>query len=463
MSLQDNPSSFRVLLESRSIVNPIDIKAQQQQQSVPPTTRRNEWRFRPGAYTPRDFVREIAILLESVITQLGPDGPEDANTRAILMDGLRSSLSHEGREATLPLSDWNSDEPSDLTRHILRVGKALFQYASEASHGVPGDPSLTVYSPCEGHKWVPPAGRLLRSHRSSPILMMLYNEWLHQFTCLRDILIGIENFEEVVLNLDNPSRQGTRPAEDVREALLAQLKSGDVSRSAFLEAVKTLTAPSLPVGGYGFQFDRGVVLPAAVFSRTASHLLFRYSPSRLVPEPSHQPVLLVPGPPLETTAKVELDDLEVSASPAEIPLQTSITSEKTAASDGEQVQYFLKLITTRGQNKPSFSVDLANAILGLDTVTDATELEEREILAASGTKRVYTTSDVLLAGPGIVQNLSADSAVIRVTEEVHLLALLGKLDPRGVRLGGRWKRRDSKPFNTDDERRTESPRFLIVA
>jgi hypothetical protein len=30
-------------------------------------------------------VREIAILPESVITQLGPDGPEDANTRAILI------------------------------------------------------------------------------------------------------------------------------------------------------------------------------------------------------------------------------------------------------------------------------------------------------------------------------------------------------------------------------------------
>ena len=462
MSLNEkSPSSFGGLLESRTLVNIIDIKAQQQQQPPPPTTRRNEWRLRPGAYTPRDFVHEIAILLESVITQLGPDGPEDVNTRTILMDGLRSSLSHEGREATLPLADWNSDGPSDMTRHILRIGKALFQYASEANYSVAGDPSLTVYSPCEGHKWVPPAGRLLRSHRSSPILMMLYNEWLHQLTCLRDILIGIENFEEVVLNLDNPSRQGTRPAEDVREALLAQVKSGEVSRSAFLEAAKTLTAPGLPVGGYGFQFNRGVVLPAALFSATASRRLLRYSSTRLVPEPSHQPVLFVTEPGLEIAGKLELGNVETCVSPAEIPHQTSITSERVDASDGEQVQYFLKLMATRDQSKPGFSVDLANAIQGLDTVTDASELEEREILAASGTKRVYTAFDVLLAGPGVVENSSTNPAVILVTEEIDLLALLGKLSPRGVRLGGRWKRGNDERLNTR-ESGAESPRFLIV-
>ncbi|KAH6634752.1 ABC drug exporter AtrF [Chaetomium sp. MPI-SDFR-AT-0129] len=207
-----------------------------QQHALPPPTRRNEWRFRPGSYTPRDFIREIALLLESVIVQLGPDGPEDADSRAILMDGLRSSLSHEGRETTLPLADWNSEQPSDLTRHILRIGKALYQYAAEANHIIPGDPSLTVYSPCEGHKWVPPAGRLLRSPRSSPILMMLYNEWLHQITCLRDILIGFDNFEDVILNLDHPvvENKSSRPvviraSEEVDLlALLGKLEVGGV-------------------------------------------------------------------------------------------------------------------------------------------------------------------------------------------------------------------------------------------
>jgi hypothetical protein len=45
---------------------------------------------------------------------------------------------------------------------------------------------------------------------------------------LRDNLIGPEKLEEVMLNLDDPSWQGTCPTEDVREALLAQVKKGEV-------------------------------------------------------------------------------------------------------------------------------------------------------------------------------------------------------------------------------------------
>ncbi|AEO68493.1 uncharacterized protein THITE_2051111, partial [Thermothielavioides terrestris NRRL 8126] len=248
---------------------------------MPPATRRNEWQFRPGTYTPREFIREIAVLLESVIVQLGPDKPGEPDSRSIFMDGLRSSLSHEGREATLPLADWNDEHPSELTRHILRIGKAIYQYASESLGAVPGNPALTVYSPCEGHKWVPPAGRLLRSERSSPVLMMLYNEWLHQITCLRDGLIAFDNFEDVVLNLTDAERPGTRPMQDVREALLAQIARGRVSRETLLETAKVLTAPDLPAGGYGFQYDHGVVLPAALFSGAGSSLFLRYSPTRL--------------------------------------------------------------------------------------------------------------------------------------------------------------------------------------
>ncbi|KAK3294198.1 uncharacterized protein B0H64DRAFT_462823 [Chaetomium fimeti] len=364
MSLsQANPSSFGGLLESRSIINSVDA--------------------------------EIAILL---ITQLGPDGPQDANSRAILMDGLRSSLSHEGRETTLPLADWNSGEPSDLTRHILRIGKALFQYASEANHIVPVDPSLTVYSPCEGHKWVPPAGRLLRSQ---------------------------------------------------------------LSRGAFLEVAKTLTAPGLTAGGYGFQSDRGVVLPAAVFSGTASRLLLRYSPARLIPEHSQQPVLFVSGSALEAAATVEISDLGLSSAPTEFPRNTSITFEKTQDSDGEQVQYSLKLTATPDQDKPDLSVDIGHVVHGVDDVTGASE-EEEEAVTANNMSRIYEASSVLLAGPHVMQNSSANPAIIRDTEEVDLLALLGKLDARAVRLSGRWKRGDRKPLSLHGSR-AESPQFLIMS
>ncbi|ORX98956.1 hypothetical protein BCR34DRAFT_628290 [Clohesyomyces aquaticus] len=215
--------------------------------------RPSNWNFRPGTYTPREFIREIAVLLESVIVQLGPDPPDTPSTRTILMDGLRSSLSHEGREATLLLADWKSDSPSDITKQALRVGKALYGYASEFNNKVRGDPHLTVYSPCEAHKWVPPAGRLLRSSRSSPILMMLYNEWLHQITCLRDGLLPFENFEDVQLSLLDPAARGTRPLEDIRKDFNLRMSRGQTSRTSLLEVAKVLTAPSLSAGGYGFQ------------------------------------------------------------------------------------------------------------------------------------------------------------------------------------------------------------------
>ncbi|KAL2127450.1 hypothetical protein VTI74DRAFT_10703 [Chaetomium olivicolor] len=400
---QHHPSSFGGLLGSRAI-GPVDSKVHH---ALPPATRRNEWRFRPGAYTPKEFIREIAILLESVIVQLGPDEPGDADSRAILMDGLRSSLSHEGREATLHLSDWNSEHPSDLTRHILRIGKALFQYASESNHAVAGDPSLTLYSPCEGHKWVPPAGRLLRSHRSSPILMMLYNEWLHQITCLRDYLIGFDNFEHVVLNLDDTARRGTRRMEDVRVALLERVIRGEVSRETFLETAKVLTAPDLAPGGYGFQYEKGVVLPAALFSEIAPSFLLHFTPTRLVEERSPRSVLFVPA-----SEKADVSVLKAS-SLSQVSWQISITAENAQSGDPD----------------PVLSIDLGSVIRGLDNATNASPAEEAEILASSD--RIYEASEVLLAGSHAVTSSAPGTAVIRATTEVDLLALLGELQPEG--------------------------------
>jgi len=249
-SSRNNPSGFGELLASSTTLNSIDIK-EQPQRALPPTSLYHEWLFRPGAYTAREFVHEIAVLFESIIAQLGPDKPGDADSRTILLDGLRASLAPKGQETTLPLADWDSAESSGLTRHVLRIGQTIFQYAVKASRTVPGDPSLTVNSHCEGHKWTPAAAQLLLGPRSSRVLMRLYNEWLHQLTCLRDFLIAFDNFEDVVLNLDNPSQRGARAVEDIRKALLAQIKSGQVSREVLLEIAKGFTGPVVSARGHG--------------------------------------------------------------------------------------------------------------------------------------------------------------------------------------------------------------------
>jgi hypothetical protein len=303
---------------------------------------------------------------------------------------------------------------------------------------VPGNPALTVYSPCEGHKWVPPAGRLLRSERSSPVLMMLYNEWLHQITCLRDGLIAFDNFEDVVLNLTDAERPGTRPMQDVREALLAQIARGRVSRETLLETAKVLTAPDLPAGGYGFQYDHGVVLPAALFSGAGSSLFLRYSPTRLAEEPSQQPVLFVASPVPRGLEKVDLGSLG-AASPSVGPWDTSLRAEKATPGDSTEHEAVLRMIGTTN-DEPGFKVDLGRVIANLDAAADASPAEEHEIAAGTST-RIYASSDVLLAGSDVVTSSSPGPAVIRASREVDVLAVLGKLDPeQGIRLAGRWKR-----------------------
>ena len=450
-----HPSSFGALFETHSITTPNNhgnLSA-----GLPPATRLNEWRFRPGAYTPREFIREIAILLESVIVQLGPDGPGDADSRAILMDGLRSSLSHEGREATLPLVDWNSENPSDLTKHILRIGRTLLGYATESNYSVAGDPALTVYSPCEGHKWVPPAGRLLRSDRSSPILMMLYNEWLHQITCLRDNLIVFENFEEVVLNLFDTSRRGTRPMEPFRQAFLSHVSRGELSLESLVETAKILTAPGLGAGGYGFQYNTGVVLPAKLFSESRTNLL-RYIPARLTCIEPGQKLFEPSGPAWIAGGKIDIGSLK-SSPVSEVPWQASITASAAALNDGLKTRSWLLKLTATSESSIAFSIDLGDIIHGLEVASSVSPSEERDLLARG--YDTYEASEMLQAGASVVTNSYTNPVIVQARTSIEVMTLLGKLDPKGVYLAGQWATyaASRSPLKSGE---TGSIRFLIV-
>ncbi|KAJ5647162.1 hypothetical protein N7490_003534 [Penicillium lividum] len=205
------------------------------------STQTNQWQFPPGIYTPRQFIAQLAAIPESILVQLGPD---DA-----------------------------SATPSEMTQQAKKVGDTLLQYALEHNYTVSGIAELKVYSPCEGHKWLPPVGQLLRSSRSSPTLMMLYNVWLHQITCLRDSLLSFENFKEVQLDLSDPSHHGTRRMESIRESFLRNIQAQTHTDADILEVAKVLTAPNLPEGGYGFQLSQGTVLPAVLFTQSATRLL----------------------------------------------------------------------------------------------------------------------------------------------------------------------------------------------
>ncbi|KAF2806143.1 uncharacterized protein BDZ99DRAFT_423609 [Mytilinidion resinicola] len=398
-----------------------------------PYNQSSNWNFRPGIYTAKDVVREIAVLFESVIVQLGPDPPGTPSTRSILMDGLRSSLSHEGREATLLLSDWKSAEPCEITKQALRVGGALYSYASEVNHKVQGDPHLTVYSPCEGHKWIPPAGRLLRSARSSPILMMLYNEWLHQMTCLRDGLLPYANFEEVQLNLQDTSARGTRPLEEIRENFVLKIRGGSANRADFVDVAKVFTAPSLPSGGYGFQYQKGTVLPQSLFSEGRSSLL-RYIPTALV-EAGNEPVLFDFGSDLLTSSEtIDTSSLASSSAAPSRLIETAITAEGTRRDSFEiGASQQLKLIGTfeKGQ---SFAVGIGRILRGLDQARHF-DLSDEKWLTGKKDSGFHEASEILSV-KGTLSQTKPVLIVVHASDPVVRLALIGKLEPGSVYLDG---------------------------
>jgi hypothetical protein len=367
------------------------------------------------------------------------------------MDGLHSSLSHEGREATLPLSDWKSEEPSEITKQALRVGSALYSYAREVNHKVKGDPHLTVYSPCEGHKWVPPAGRLLRSARSSPILMMLYNEWIHQMTCLRDGLLPYANFEEVQLNLQDTSARGTRPLEEIRENFVIKIRGGLANRAEFIEVAKVFTAPSLPSGGYGFQYQKGTVLPQSLFSEGRSSLL-RYIPTALV-EGGNEPILFDFGSDLLTPSeRVDVSSFAPSSSAPRRLIETAITAEGTRRDSFEVgASQQLKLIGTfeKGQ---SFAVGIGRVLRGLDQARHFGSGDEKRLTRKRDGD--FHDASELLSVKGTLSQTKPIPVVVRASDPVVRLALVGKLEPGSVYM-------DGAPDGTSTPY-TQNGRFIIV-
>ncbi|KAJ5660840.1 uncharacterized protein N7484_000212 [Penicillium longicatenatum] len=325
-----------------------------------PSTQNSQWQFLPGIYTPRQFIAQLAVIPESILVQLGPDDASSKQTsRDILMDGLRSSLSQEGRESTLPLPDWKSATPSEMTQQAKNIGDTLLQYALEDNYSVAGIADLKVFSPCEGHKWVPPAGQLLRSSRGSPILMMLYNEWLHQITCLRDSLLSFENFKEVQLDLSDPSHRGTRRMESFRDSYLFSIRAQTHTDADILEAAKVLTAPTLPQGGYGFQYSRGTVLPAALFTQSETRLL-RYFPVHVHETDGEEECVLFDFP------NFNLDNGFLKE-PECIALDTKseqVTSHASTGTLHSGLRHNIQL-TGKKNNGETVSFDLDTALLGL--------------------------------------------------------------------------------------------------
>lgn len=239
------------------------------------------WSIPAGAFTAREIVHYASPLFDSIVYRLG-NGVHSSETREALIEGFALSLSTSGRESSLPLPATALDNSrKELYSQAQRIGETLTQYVRETEIAAT-DPEIRIRSHCDGHLWSPPLVALLTGPRGGSDVMMLQNEWLHQMILLRDALLPFENFEEVKL-VQTAKHGGMRGFEKARKLFLAELMTGKVPQSAIVELAMAQTTSTLVAeGGYGFQYEHGVVLPASLdIGASRSLYLLRYHSARI--------------------------------------------------------------------------------------------------------------------------------------------------------------------------------------
>lgn len=403
------------------------------------------WNFKPGTYTPKQVIEQVAPLLESLLVQLGADRPGTTPARKLLVDGLRACLSTSSRESALPLPQ-NATDPArkEMAMQASRVTQLLLEYVEGASPKA-ADPNIVIRSPCEGHLWTHPVASLLMGPRSNGVLMQVYNEWLHQIILLRDALIPFENFADVQLCLKANGSKGTRPMEAVRSHFLSELMTRQIKRTTILDVAKALTAPNLPSGGYGFQYQNGLVMPAALLTGTSSVLL-RYIPATLDDRGNKEVLFESEYNDYYSVPRVEIgSDSSAKSVSSTWPraldddaLAPELTSSHLTVEDAAGKPSSVCLLKLQGtfEDQSSFSIDVGQITRGLRYAyrvhaNQAADEEKGTDRSAEKACRLHKASEVL-AQSNLVSAQDDGVHVIHATSPIVRLALLGKLYPENI-------------------------------
>lgn len=250
---------------------------------------RYDWNLPSGIYRAQDIVRELDVLLEAVLAQLG----EAADAEALL-DNLENNLEISGREADLPLGEMALDNRSgrELSLQAQRIGRGLTHLAREfnaqkwASKTYKSSTlcSLSFRSHCDNHLWTHKVAYLLMGPAGGPSVMQLFNEYLHQLILLRDLLLPFDNWEEVPIEITETDGKGLRFVEPARSELLSKLLGKKVTHKTIVKYAQDALSPGLNTVGYGFQYRLGVVLPASfgVELADAPRYLLHWHPVHLI-------------------------------------------------------------------------------------------------------------------------------------------------------------------------------------
>lgn len=425
------------------------------------------WHLPRGIYTPRQVVEGCAPLLETVLHNLGQDPPNTVPARKMLLDNLASNLRVDTRESTLQISYSTSDAGRrEIAQQAVRIGETIVQYAHEISLSRPKfDPKLTIRSPCEGHLLTAAVAGLMFGPRSQMNLMQVFNEYLHQIVLLRDALIPFQNYAEVLIPIEGGTgRQvGMRGTEEARSQFLTHLMTRSISQSAVTNLAKAVLAPRLlPKGGYGFQYEHGLVLPAFLAGSSSRRMLY-YCPARLDSESSeseilfdyeHQDYYSAPRAEIPEAGTVLTPDSWSSAAlhvPTEI-LESSVAIEKLINHQGS-FKCLLHLRIELGEGQ-CVSVDLGQIFRGFryayrvpsqsdssHSTSDESRYDEKNVDASTNETTGFSHPGVVHSPTALLTRsthglLSSSKQpylhFIPTNSAVLTLALLGRIYPANV-------------------------------
>lgn len=389
----------------------------------------------PGVYRARDLIAMFGPLLDTCIRRVGRERPEA--TRDVLIGGLAAILATSGRESSLALRNMGGGNPSrtEMVRQADTISATLLSYVHESLDPNHADPKFSMMSHCDGHLWTKDVVGELMGPRGDSVVMQLYNEWSHRIVLLRNALMPFENWDEVPIVIENNSAQkGMRMLERPSDAFVMRLLSGRLTQSSLVEMAKALTAPSLPSGGFGFQYSQGTILPAFL-AGSPSRSLLRYYPAQEVESPS------------EVLFDYEHTSYEVAAR-STLPLSTTEVSNSTAQShasvlksyplpDSHGTKAHLKLqFQLQSHPETEFSVCFGQIARGRRY---ASRVPPNHINGEFGTTQpVFHSVENAFSLPGLV--FSTEQAeedekslqVFTISDPLIALALFGKLYPGNV-------------------------------
>lgn len=226
---------------------------------------------------PREIVEELDSLFQAVCLRLGA-GDRD---QRVLQQSMAATLKTAGREASLPLQALAFADPlrREFTDQAALIGETLAGWSVAAGNartavGRLGSDRLRqieLRSHCEGHLWTEEATAILTGPNGGPVVMQLFNEWLHQLVLLRDVLLPFENWDEIPVPLHRRGRGvGLRSLEEARSAFLAGFLTRILTHATIVRFARSLfdmtDANDKGRDGewYGFQAEGGLVLPSVI-------------------------------------------------------------------------------------------------------------------------------------------------------------------------------------------------------